>query len=575
MTKLRLEGYKTRLKMILALILVFLVAGSVGGELDAREIYNSSYILAKIETGVPVDLSNVIIEGDINIKNFTTDNVGVTNSQPPYCPPNMKIVASSIRIFNSELRGNLDLSNVIFEGPVDFTATKFTKSSLFSCCQFNDSASFSWCQFDDIASFSGSLFSVDAHFDGANFSGNTSFGDARFGGNAYFDSANFNGDAKFDGTNFSGDANFAGANFSGNNAGFRNAQIGGYAKFGGVNFSDGAIFSRVDFSGDANFSGVKFGDDADFKEAEFGGDVNFDQADFSNRATFNEIRFNRDAKFEDVNINGDAEFNQTQFCNEARFSGSRFDKDAYFVKARFDGDANFEGVYFNKLVTFEEAEYDGYALFENSTFSDTSNICFNRIQCDKKIRIRWKAIEGENKLPLIWWDDEGSKLIFDEEAYLNLYKNYRDLGWFEDANKCYYEYMKLRRCDSITSGCINTLLHISYGYGTKPEYSLYWSVALMAIFGFIWSCTEIREPLFEKERNSRRKISKLADPYLFSAKIFLSGTKLFVDPPKYRKPPGWRGSAVKILFIGERTLGMALFFLFIFAVSASMLIKII
>jgi len=74
---------------------------------------------------------------------------------------------------------------------------------------------------------------------------------------------------------------------------------------------------------------------------------------------------------------------------------------------------------------------------------------------------------------------------------------------------------------------------------------------------------------------NRKGIAKVADPYLFSAKIFLSGTKLFVDPPKYRKPPGWRGSAVKILFVGERTLGMMLFFLFIFAVSASMLIKII
>jgi hypothetical protein len=213
----------------------------------------------------------------------------------------------------------------------------------------------------------------------------------------------------------------------------------------------------------------------------------------------------------------------------------------------------------------------------------------NRTQCDKKIRLKWRAIEGDDKLPIVWWDDKDSKLVFDEEAYLTLYKNYRDLGWFEDANKCYYEYMKHRECESFTGGCINTVLHVSYGYGTKPEYSLYWSVALMAIFGVIWSRTGIRGSIFEADstkrgsglRNrvakvaNRKGIAKVADPYLFSAKIFLSGTKLFVDPPKYRKPPGWRGSVVKTLFISERTLGMILFFLFIFAISASMLIKII
>lgn len=149
--------------------------------------------------------------------------------------------------------------------------------------------------------------------------------------------------------------------------------------------------------------------------------------------------------------------------------------------------------------------------------------------------------------------------------------------------------MKHRSCESVTGSCINTVLHVSYGYGTKPEYSLYWSAALIVIFGVIWSRTGIRGSIFETDstkrgpglRNriakfaNRKGIAKFADPYIFSAKIFLSGTKLFVEPPKYRKPPGWHGSVVKTLFIGERTLGMILFFLFIFAVSASMLIKII
>ncbi|HII05812.1 MAG TPA: hypothetical protein HA349_00410 [Methanotrichaceae archaeon] len=102
----------------------------------------------------------------------------------------------------------------------------------------------------------------------------------------------------------------------------------------------------------------------------------------------------------------------------------------------------------------------------------------------------------------------------------------------------------------------------------------------MTFFGVFWTVTGIRRSIFEMDSTKRRPdlredIAKIADPFIFSAKIFLSGTKLFVDPPKYRKPPGWHGSLVKTLFIGERTLGMILFFLFIFAVSASMLIKII
>ena len=56
---------------------------------------------------------------------------------------------------------------------------------------------------------------------------------------------------------------------------------------------------------------------------------------------------------------------------------------------------------------------------------------------------------------------------------------------------------------------------------------------------------------------------------LFSATLFLSGTRLFVDPPAMPKLEGWLAAHARSFFIAERVLGAFFSILFFLAVSGT------
>jgi len=85
----------------LALILAVLVAGSADGESDSRQVLKASDVLAKIGSGEPVEYTDVIIEGDLNPKNFPTEQVNRTNSQVESGSAK-KVVKSPIKRASSE-----------------------------------------------------------------------------------------------------------------------------------------------------------------------------------------------------------------------------------------------------------------------------------------------------------------------------------------------------------------------------------------------------------------------------------------------------------------------------------------
>ncbi len=494
--------------------------------------------------------------------------------------------------------GSVHFNNTIFLGTVNFQGTNFAGDAWFSKANFTRDVSFRKAKFSSNANFRGAKFSSNADFLGVNFNGDADFLGVNFNGNAKFGGANFGRSADFRGANFIGKAQFDTANFGGE-AKFDNSNFTKNACFSWAVFSNNAYFQKANFSGKdgVDFSGVKFGLDADFKETNFSGNVTYSYALFSG-GDFEDATFSGDkvdfggvsfinAKFKRANFSADCSFKDAQFNETAEFSRSKFGKGADFVEAHFIKDADFYKADFDGYTTFEKAKFDEYALFEDSNFSNTSSLCLNRTRY-YKLRLRWNSVEADDNSSAflkhsIFRNKDKSVLIFDEEAYLTLYKNYRDLGWFEDANECYYEYMKQRKCEDVFSHWLNPVLKSSYGYGTKPENSIIWSIIIILAFSTFWYSLGITNPIFEVESTEdqinlsslRRKVHKFLKPFIFSTKIFLSGTKLFIDPPKYRKPAGWRGSLIKTVFILERTLGMILFFLLIFAISASLLIKII
>lgn len=146
---------------------------------DNREVVQASDISAKIERGEPVEFSNVIIKGDIDLSKLDLQTEHVKRDRFAFkyyfiLPEEMKIVESPIKITNSEILGNIRFSDVIFREQVMFKTTNFAGNA--------------W--------FSRSNFSRDVIFERTVFSG----------GPAYFEAAVFSGGAAdFSFTNFSGD----------------------------------------------------------------------------------------------------------------------------------------------------------------------------------------------------------------------------------------------------------------------------------------------------------------------------------------------------------------------------------
>ena len=115
---------------------------------------------------------------------------------------------------------------------------------------------------------------------------------------------------------------------------------------------------------------------------------------------------------------------------------------------------------------------------------------------------------------------------------------------------------------------------VFYGYGKRPLYPLIWSIAIVMLFGGFWIALGSKKTKNEVDEYSsiKRWPSNLSDALVFSATVFLSGTKLFVDPPAIPEISGVSQSFIRKAFIIERLLG-ALFSVLFFLAVTGMIIK--
>ena len=218
------------------------------------------------------------------------------------------------------------------------------------------------------------------------------------------------------------------------------------------------------------------------------------------------------------------------------------------------------------------------ALFEGALFDGP--LYLTRTKYDR-LYIRWNSI---------------SELGYDDAAYLALLENFKKLGYVEDYDACYYEYRRLH-CDQPWSGSYHALhpaeewlrkkidlgLQAFYGYGKKPIWPLLWSAGTILFFGLIWRRAGVdggrgRGGIFErfspggekKERISlEEQLRALGGAMLFSATLFLSGTRLFVDPPAMPRLEGWLAAHARSFFIAERVLGAFFSILFFRRISGT------
>ena len=183
-------------------------------------------ILAKIKKGEPVEYDHVIIKGNLDIKYL---NMPKNNGKI--------LINSPFKIISSQIEGNVNFTEAVFNEAVDFRGSLFLKRTNFSGSRFNANADFGNSQYNGEVSFNKSQFEEDVSFNRTSFLQKASFSKSLFSKDVYFRKSVFNRDLNFNRSHFVRDANFRESQFCAN-ASYRKSQ-----------FNRDANFSQSDFSG--------------------------------------------------------------------------------------------------------------------------------------------------------------------------------------------------------------------------------------------------------------------------------------------------------------------------------------
>ncbi len=617
---------------ILGLLALFLMSATSSA--SEPRVVLASEIMGKIQRGEDVEYHDALIKGDLDIGdlNLPTENVSLPTLQPieiikdfdsegihvaflvkpddiSGLSEEKKVIASEIFFVDCIFGGAVNLENAFFKNEVWLSNNRFTRaadlrgaffskelnlfnssfmsSASFYCSIFENESSFNKCKFYDIAGFRGSRFIGFASFQDCDFNGSADFIQSKFeyiplGPAVFFPKDNFSADFLF--SDFEGNAFFAGSQFQ-----------------------KGACFILSKFRRMAEFNSSLL-NEVDYSQAQLN-KAFFEGSKFSN-AKFENTTFKNHAFFEGAQFNNSAIFNKVKFNSSSDFSSSRFRGPVFIDSANLRGETLYRDAMFLGGISFNESQFSSDAFFEGAYFAENSSLRLYRSQF-QKLYLRYRNITG--------------RLAYDDEAYLFLMENYKKLGWLEDADACYYDYRRARHSQSFSdiglfdierklASSIDWLMDITYGYGVKPERPLYGSIAIVLLFTlFWWSVRQIPAKTldWEKPRLDERRAPTLKDfwrsvrqvpakildwkklrlderigPTLkdfwrslydldnsleFSLTLFLSGTKLLVDPPKCPQLPGKKGALVRHIFTLQRVLGMLFFFLFILAVSRTVI----
>jgi hypothetical protein len=286
--------------------------------------------------------------------------------------------------------------------------------------------------------------------------------------------------------------------------------------------------------------------------------------DFEDNVWFGRCRFNGYADFVLSKFKRDADFSVSEFNSSADFTGSRFNI-TYFRWVQFNKETNFIDAQFAGKAYFNGSRFREDPFLDNATFQ--KELSLTRTRYDK-LYIRWDNIEGG--------------LAYDDAAYMSLMKNFKDLGYYEDYDSCYYNYRVAHRkvawssmpgWEEAVRKPIDYLLEGFYGYGTKPFNAALFSLGIVLVFALFWWSVGLGGPE-DRTQESLKDIEEwldgdITDILAFSATVFLSGTRLFIDPPPLPRIEGRSRSTIKKAFILERVLGALFSVLFFIAISGT------
>ncbi|HEY6085375.1 MAG TPA: pentapeptide repeat-containing protein [Nitrospira sp.] len=263
--------------------------GCPGYERESQAVW-AKHILAAIKQGKSIDLSGVVIQGDLSFDDLPIGMLPKEMATEALeSRANVRIVPGSFSIVNSVVRGAIQhkstqdllvmngpvtVSNTRFEQPVDLSRALFVQAVVLSAAVFLKESYFVQGRFLRDLFAENVKFGPHTRFHRAHFRGPVTFRQSVFGGLAEFLEVEFERDADFSGTYFKAGTGFSGGHFG-----------------GAVDFSD-ARFEREAF-----FTFTQFDGDAVFLRATFGSMADFDDAQFTARDDFSKVLFKGDSRF--------------------------------------------------------------------------------------------------------------------------------------------------------------------------------------------------------------------------------------------------------------------------------------
>ncbi|VVB72009.1 Pentapeptide repeats (9 copies) [uncultured archaeon] len=149
------------------------------------------------------------------------------------------------------------------------------------------------------------------------------------------------------------------------------------------------------------------------------------------------------SKFMEVDFRDTMFYDKTMFCysefkESANFSGATFDRNANFYRSIFYGKAIFAGAIFEREANWTKSKFISNILFNNSKINSMQ---FEKVMFDDQSKI---ILNGSHFNSLIIpWNIIKLYLFIDVDMsaiYLSLIRSYKELGWWNDADECSFQY---------------------------------------------------------------------------------------------------------------------------------------
>lgn len=257
-----------------------------------REIHavDGASILESLRKGQPVDLTGVIVRGDVDFGRLPAHTVGggnrIGSDRPEQAgAQEVRLVRGALTIRESVVLGAVrhrsSTGTLQFEAPVDFHGTTF-----------QDGVDLSRSLFQGPVELAEAVFQKEAYFVQGRFMQGLGCQGTKFGPHTRFHRSLFRGAVDCTGALFDGMAEWLEVTFE-HPAVFERARFGSGTGFSGSQFMQQAAFPDAIFSRDTFFAFSVFQEEAVFAGGQFLGSVDFSDADFKKPDDLARARFDQ------------------------------------------------------------------------------------------------------------------------------------------------------------------------------------------------------------------------------------------------------------------------------------------